>query len=152
MARRGSGRHNHYRDTSFARGELTTFYSFPPDIDKDIIEAAKWELKKGVLKVVADAKSNCPVDTGALRESIKAEGNDKETYFYISANAYRITTSKKSETGKFYYGQMVEFSPKINKPFLYPALDANREQIKANIREAVLKGMTQKYKFMRRSA
>lgn len=145
-------RHNHYRDTGFARGKLTSLYYFPPGMNEEIMEAAKWELKKGVFKVIADAKSNCPVDTGALRASIKAESNNDETLFYISANAYKLTTSKKSETGKFYYGQMVEFSPKINKPFLYPALDVNREQIKANIREAVLKVMNRRYNFMRRTA
>lgn len=145
-------RHNHYRDQGFARGKLTAFYRFPPGVSEDVIEAAKWELKRGVFKVVADAKSNCPVDTGALKASIKAESNDDETYFYVSANAYKKTLSEKSETGKFYYGQMVEFSPKINKPFLYPALEANRAQIHANIREAVLKVMNKQYGFMRRVA
>ena len=145
-------RRNHYRDTGFARGKLTPFYSFPPGVEEDIIEAAKWELKKGVFKVVADAKSNCPVDTGELKASIKAESNDRETYFYISANAFKVTTNPESKTGKFYYGQMVEFSPKINKPFLYPALEANRAQIRANIREAVLKMMNRRYSFMRRVA
>ena len=128
---------NHYKDTSFARGKMTTLYYFPPGMKEDIIEAAKRELAKGVMRVVADAKSRCPVDTGELRRSIKAESNDDESMFYISANAYKRTKNPQSLTGKFYYGAVVEFSPKINKPFLYPALEANYGRIMSNIRAAI---------------
>ena len=114
---------NHYKDTSFARGKMTTLYYFPPGMKEDIIEAAKRELAKGVMRVVADAKSRCPVDTGELRRSIKAESNDDESMFYISANAYKRTKNPQSL--------------KINKPFLYPALEANYGRIMSNIRAAI---------------
>ena len=133
-------RRNHYRDTSFARGKTTTLYRFPPGTDEDIIDAAKRELAKGVYRVVMDAKSRCPVFTGKLRASIKAESNDDDTIFYISANAFK--EDPKAVTGRFYYGQIVEFSPKINKPFLYPAIDAHKDEIRANIRRAVLRAGT----------
>lgn len=143
-------KHNHYRDKGFARGKLTWLYAFPPGVSEDIIAVAKWELQKGVLKIVADAQSRCPVRTGKLKESIQAKSNENGTLYWITANAF--VKDPKAETGKFYYGQIVEFSPKINKPFLYPAIDANRGQIHANIREAVLKLMNKKYNFMRRAA
>lgn len=134
-----STRRNHYKDTSFARGKMTMLYFFPPGMEEEIIEAAKRELAKGVMRVVADAKSRCPVDTGELRNSIKAESNDDDTLFFISANAFRRTKNPQSLRGKFYYGQMVEFSPKINKPFLYPAIRAHETEIRENIRNAVLR-------------
>ena len=130
---------NHYKDTGFARGKMTMMYYFPPGMADAMINAAKRELAKGVIRVVADAKSRCPVDTGELRRSIKAESNDDESMFYISANAYRRTKNPQSLTGKFYYGAVVEFSPKINKPFLYPALLAHENEIRQNIRNAVLR-------------
>ena len=111
-----------------------------------MIEAAKRELAKGVMHVVADAKSRCPVDTGELKRSIKAESNDDESMFYISANAYRRTKNPQSLTGKFYYGAVVEFSPKINKPFLYPAIRAHENEIRENIRNAVLKVSSNRFR------
>ena len=130
-------RHNHYRDTSFNRGKMITMYYFPPGMKDDVIEAAKRALAKGVIRIVADAKSRCPVDTGTLRASIKVESNDDESIFYVSANAYKLTQNPNSPTGRFYYGAVVEFSPKINKPFMYPAMEQNRQQIQDNVSAAI---------------
>ena len=35
------------------------------------------------------------------------------------------------------YGRFVEFSPRINEPFMYPALDAVRNIIRENVAKAV---------------
>lgn len=142
-------RRNHYKDTSFARGKMMTMYYLPPGASEEMIEAAKRELAKGVIRVVAEAKQRCPVDTGELRNSIKAESNDDESMFFISANAYRRTNNPQSLTGKFYYGQMVEFSPKINKPFLYPSLDAHRQEIREAIHKAVLRAAGNNFRVRR---
>lgn len=90
--------------------------------------AAKQALKHGADKVVADAKSRVPVRTGNLKNSIKAVPNRDGSAYTLSANAQKNGVA---------YGQFVEFNPKINKPFLYPALDANRQQIRENIKDAV---------------
>lgn len=90
-------------------------------------QAAKQALRAGAYKVVADAKSKVPVRTGNLKNSIKAVPNRDGSAYRISANA------KKNGVA---YGQFVEFSPKINKPFLYPALNENRAQIRENIKTA----------------
>ena len=50
--------------------------------------------------------------------------------------SWRIVADAKAQDGTA-YGKLVEFSPKINQPFLYPALDAERDAIKKNIVEAV---------------
>ena len=50
--------------------------------------------------------------------------------------AYKISADARAADGMF-YGQIVEFSPKINRPFLYPALDAHREEIREKIVAAV---------------
>ena len=139
MARR-SGKHNHYNDVGFARGRMTGMSTGKTiaelrAIGEHVVTAAKAELKKGVDAVVADAKSRCPVHTGKLRDSIKAEANKDATVYWISANA--STESPKSPSGRFYYGATVEFSPRINKPFLYPAMDAHRQEIYDNIANAI---------------
>ena len=74
--------------------------------------------------------------TGELRDSIRAVDVANGAAYEISANA-------KNAQG-IAYGQFVEFSPKINRPFLYPAIEANirfvKEDIKAAIREAIHHG------------
>lgn len=97
-------------------------------IGRNVAQAAKTALKESVNQVVADAKNNCPVKTGALRDSIKAQRQD-------GGASYKVTTK--------YYGRFVELSPKINKPFLYPALEQNREEIKRNMREAIRQALRQ---------
>lgn len=104
---------------------------------EDVLQAAKAALAKGAEEVVAEAKSRCPVykgkdkrvTSGALRDSIHAEKKR-------SGTLYRVTAGAKAQDGTA-YGKLVEFSPKINKPFLYPALDARRDGIRRGIVEAV---------------
>ena len=139
MARKGGAR-NHYKDVGFARGRLTGMSVSKTiaelrEMGEHVVEAAKAELKKGVDAVLADAKAKCPVNTGKLRDSIKAEANKDGSVYWLSANA--STESPKSPTGRFYYGAAVEFSPRINKPFMYPALDAHRQEIWDNVANAI---------------
>lgn len=129
-----SGRRSHYRDSGFSRhldnlGTAETLRQLR-EIGEHVVNAAKEALKEGADEIVADAKSRCPVRTGRLRNSIKATPNRSATAYQISANA-------QSDDG-FYYGQIVEFSPKPEfTPFLYPALEANIGRIYGNIRVAI---------------
>lgn len=132
MARRRSSGGRRARD--FSRGVSATI-GLPEtmrqlrEMGDHIVQAAKLALKTGADEVVADAKSRCPVRTGKLRDSIRAEPNRDETEYKIVADADR---------NGFCYGQIVEFSPKdCYKPFLYPALEANYGRIMANIRGAI---------------
>lgn len=135
-----ASRRNHYNDVGFSRGRGTGMSTAKTiaalrEIGEHVVEAAKVALKEGADAVVEDAKNRCPVRTGRLRESIKAEPNRDGTVYQISANA--SVESPKSPTGRFYYGAVVEFSPKINKPFLYPAMDNNRQQIYDKVSVAI---------------
>ena len=94
-----------------------------------VLAAAKSALKDGVDLVVSDAKSRCPVRTGKLKNSIKAEDVAQGAIYELSANA----TNPKGIA----YGQFVEFDPRINRPFLYPAVYAHIREMRANIRQAI---------------
>lgn len=99
------------------------------EMGEHVVTAAKTALQRGADELVADAKSRCPVRTGKLRDSIRAEPNRDGTSYKIIADA---------EKNGYQYGQIVEFSPKEGyKPFLYPALEANIGRIMANIRAAI---------------
>lgn len=120
-------------EIGFTRGRGTGMSSYKTiaalrELGNHVVEAAKSALKDGADKVVADAKARCPVKTGKLRDSIKAVPNRDGSVYAISANA---------ENNGVYYGVIVEFSPKINRPFMYPALEENRQQIYDNVSAAI---------------
>ena len=101
-------------------------------IGEKVARAAMEALSKGADLIVDDAKERCPVDTGQLRESIHNKIQRKGTRAKIVADAKK---------DGIYYGKIVEFSPKINRPFMYPALDANRDTVRDMISDAVRKGL-----------
>lgn len=95
--------------------------------------AAKAALLEGINKVVEDAKDLAPVKTGKLRESIKATP-------IADGAIYKITASAKNEKG-VPYAQFVEYSPTINKPFMYPAIDKNVTGLHNGIKNAIQNAM-----------
>jgi len=82
------------------------------------------QLKNGMVKacllVERDAKKNCPVDTGRLRSSItnRMEIEDKQLIGIVGTNVE--------------YAPYQEFgtSKMAAHPFLFPALESNKERIK----------------------
>ena len=102
------------------------------ELGEDITNQAKEALEKGAQMVVDDAKSRVPVKTGRLRDSI---------HYKVKSGGARIDVVADAKNKGFSYGRIIEFSPRINRPFLYPAADANRELIKQMIIEAVRKGI-----------
>ena len=106
--------------------------------------AAKAALAEGAELVMKEARERCPVYEGddyrvvkgALRDSIHTESRK-------GGREYRIVADAQAQDG-MYYGKIVEFSPKINQPFLYPALDARREEVKGKIVDAVREAIRKK--------
>lgn len=99
------------------------------EIGEHVVNAAKRALEEGANKVKDTAYQNCPVRTGKLRDSIKTTPQRGGATYKISADAFNDKGVN--------YGRIVEYSPKINRPFMYPALDSNRVQIYNNIKDAV---------------
>lgn len=116
MARRQNRRRN---DSSRFLRELQL-------MGERVATAAKEVIRRGAEAVANDAKARCPVKTGTLRDSIKTECQDDGASYKVSA---------------LYYGRIVELSPRINKPFLFPALEQNIgnicSEMEQNIRRAL---------------
>lgn len=133
------GRHVH-NESTFHRGKIDGVEEAVQRlraVGEDILFAAKLELAIGVDEIVSDAKSRCPVKTGKLRDSICAVDIADGAEYELSADAVN--------NKNIAYGQFVEFSPKINKPFLYPAIDKHWRIIKRNIKIAVQEAVRNKY-------
>lgn len=92
---------------------------------RDYGERAKQAAIEALLEnadmVVEEAKSRCPVKTGKLRESIHPERKGE--------NKVRIVADAQNEKNGYYYGRLIEYSPN-GQPFLHPALNAKRDEIK----------------------
>lgn len=117
------------------RGDKRVF-DILKEIGDQTIEAAKQETKRQAEIIAADARQRCPVDTGALRDSIKVKPSKDGLVCRISANA---RNSKGKAWPNFAYGQVVEFAPpgKGGRPFLYPAFDARKDAAQEAIYNAV---------------
>lgn len=114
------------------------------ELGENATKAAKSALADGAEIVMQEARNRCPVYKGndnrvvkgALRDSIhavKQKGGAK----------YKIVADAVSHDGIF-YGKLVEFSPKINKPFMYPAMDARRDEVRNKIIDAVREALRRK--------
>ncbi len=102
--------------------------------------AAKKALSEGADMVVVEAKERCPVQTGELQASIHKEAKKQGLKVDVVADAEH----NDAEHNGVYYGRLVEFSPRINRPFLYPAMDAKRKAVKDHITEAVREALKKK--------
>ncbi len=137
MARTSRRRHN---ESSFSRGyvNIAGVSAAVRNLrmkGEHVLTAAKQALMVGAYDIVSDAKSRVPVKTGKLRDSIKATELEDGAAYDISADA-------KNQKGVA-YGQFVEFDPKINKPFLYPAMDAQRDNVHNRVKQAIQNAIAQ---------
>ena len=118
------------------------------------VKAAKEALRIGVSEIAADAINRCPVDTGTLQSSIKfqpfmhgagylfsASATVAENAMRRAANAGEtdllVLSGIKSSLGKrgnLNYAPFVEFDPRINKPFMYPAVWDNLGRVRRRIK------------------
>lgn len=102
-------------------GALNKIQDFKTRATQVIAEA----VEKAALRVEADAKDSCPVDTGRLRSSITTDGPRVISGEEITA---KVGTNVE-------YAPFVEFGTKRQKaqPYLYPALAKNRPQLSVDI-------------------
>ena len=113
-------------------------------LGREAENAAKSALADGAEVVMKEARERCPVYEGADRRVVKkALKNSIHAEKRKGGREYRIVADAQAKDG-LYYGKIVEFSPKINLPFLYPALDARREEVKKGIVEAVREAIRKK--------
>ena len=112
------------------------FQQILQDYGKQVADAAKKALADEAEIIANDAKSRCPVKTGNLRDSIHTEPNKSGTRIYVVADG-------KDKNGTP-YGKVVEYSPKIQKPFMYPAIDEHKDEISSKVADAIKQALHDK--------
>jgi hypothetical protein len=109
------------------------------ELGADVSVAAKKELLTGGETILSDAKARIHSISGALSASGKIEVNKSGTIVRIVFDATSPATAH--STGGYRYAKIVEFYPGHEHPYLYPAYDAHRDQIKQNVIEAIQKAV-----------
>jgi len=105
------------------------------ELGAEVSAEAKKALLSGGQTILSDAKARIHSISGALSASGKIGVNKSGTIVRIVFDAQSPATA--NSPGGYLYGKIVEFRPGHEHPFLYPAYDAHRNQIKQNVIEAV---------------
>lgn len=96
-------------------------------------------------KIVGDAKELCPVDTGALRKSIRKEKELRSLYpFTYTIRVAAGGDEKSPKTGREVdYASYVEFGTSRTpaQPFMGPAVEKNRAEIRRILSKNVLEAL-----------
>lgn len=95
-----------------------------------VSKKGKEALERGGDTIAQTARSLCPVDTGRLRDSIHVEVSAKGARVSVVADAENPQNGVK-------YARIVEFSPKINKPYMIPAYDAHKQEVRESVIDAI---------------
>lgn len=90
-------------------------------------------LEESAKEIAEVARDNCPVQTGALRDSIHVEKKG-DLVFYVVADA---------ENDGYHFARIVEFSPKTNTPFMFPAAQQCKAAHRERLIDAIRKGAKQ---------
>lgn len=105
------------------------------ELGAEVSAEAKKALLAGGQTILTDAKARIHSISGALSASGKLEVNKSGTIVRIVFDAVSPATA--NSAGGYMYAKIVEFRPGHEHPFLYPAYDAHRNQIKQNVIEAI---------------
>lgn len=98
------------------------------ELGAEVSTVAKAELLRGGQTILTDANARIHSISGKLSASGKLKVNAKGTVVKIVFDA---------ENKGYGYSKIVEFRPGHEHPFLYPAYDAHRNQVKQNVIDAI---------------
>jgi HK97 gp10 family phage protein len=107
--------------------------------DKMQNQIFKKAAKAAAVPVVLSAKSNAPVKTGAMRDSIKAKVFTKRGLIGALVLTGNRETLGIDEEDKYYYPAIVEYK---TKPFLRPALDSNEGRVRQILMQELRKAVS----------
>lgn len=118
---------------------IKSLEQFPDKVQKTIMKSA---IRKAAKPLVAQAKENTPVESGALKKSMKLRAIKRSR-----KNKYRvgflIGSSDKNFTGEQYYGSFLEFGTKRQPPIgmVRKAYDSGGEAAMNAAIEEIKKGI-----------
>lgn len=107
------------------------FSSIAERFGEAVKNAGVEQLRKGAEQIARTARELCPTRTGKLKNSIRVVDKSSKTKTKI-----QVLADAKDDKG-FCYARIVEFSPKMGRPFLIPARDEHAAEIRSNALDAI---------------
>ena len=108
------------------------------NLEEKLNRALAEALEEIAEKIRDDAKNLAPVDTGALRKSIRVEKEGKLQFSVVAGGGGVVNPKTGREVD---YAGFVEFGTRrmSPKPYMQPALERNRAEILRIVKDKVLK-------------
>jgi HK97 gp10 family phage protein len=142
----------------FNKQSLNAFYKYLKDLEGDVADYVRAEIEDSMLAIETDAASDVPVDTGALKNSIQSTpikatknqitggvevGAEYSPYVEFGTGSRVKVPSELSDFASQYKGDGVKDVNLPARPFFYPAVWKQRQELPKNI-ERTLKKLFEK--------
>ena len=142
----------------FNKQSLNAFYKYLKDLEGDVADYVRAEIEDSILAIETDAANDVPVDTGALKNSIQSTpikatkdqitggvevGANYSPYVEFGTGTRVKVPSELSAFASQYKGDGIKEVNLPARPFFYPAVYKQRQELPKNI-ERTLKKLFEK--------
>jgi HK97 gp10 family phage protein len=142
----------------FNKQSLNAFYKYLKDLEGQVADYVRAEIEDSMLSIETDAASDVPVDTGALKNSIQSTpikatknqitggvevGAEYSPYVEFGTGSRVKVPSELSDFAAQYKGAGIKEVNLPARPFFYPAVWKQRQELPKNI-ERTLKKLFEK--------
>ena len=138
----------------FNKQSLNTFYKYLKDLEGDVADYVRAEIEDSILSIESDAANDVRVDTGALKNSIQSTpikvskneitggvevGASYAPYVEFGTGTRVKVPSELSEFAAQYKGDGIKEVNLPARPFFYPAVWKQRQELPKNIERTLIK-------------
>ena len=142
----------------FNKQSLNAFYKYLKNLEDQVADYVRAEIEDSILAIETDAASDVPVDTGALKNSIQSTpikasknqitggvevGAEYSPYVEFGTGTRVKVPSELSGLAAQYKGSGIKEVNLPARPFFYPAVFKQRQELPKNI-ERTLKKLFEK--------
>ena len=138
----------------FNKQSLNAFYKYLKDLEGQVADYVRAEIEDSMLSIETDAASDVPVDTGALKNSIQSTpikvskneitggvevGAEYSPYVEFGTGTRVKVPSELSAFASQYKGDGIKEVNLPARPFFYPAVYKQRQELPKNIERTLIK-------------
>ena len=138
----------------FNKQSLNAFYKYLKDLEGDVADYVRAEIEDSILAIETDAANDVPVDTGTLKNSIQSTpikatkneitggvevGAEYSPYVEFGTGTRVKVPSELSAFASQYKGDGIKEVNLLARPFFYPAVYKQRQELPKNIERTLIK-------------
>jgi HK97 gp10 family phage protein len=143
----------------FNKQSLNAFYKYLKDLEGQVADYVRAEIEDSMLSIETDAASDVPVDTGALKNSIQSTpvkasknqitggvevGAEYSPYIEFGTGSRVKVPNELSDFAAQYKGAGIKEVNLPARPFFYPAVWKQRQELPKNIERTLTTLMKKK--------